>query len=265
MSQPEAGRFRLIFFANTKRNIKTYIAAAAFFAAGTICANALGGADGSFFGEFYAENADFEYSGDTDLDEISGKEWVSDCAGFSFTLESVVDGFWGDSVSDPYFSLGAITFAHGGFSGDGEVYLNVYTSPTPRAETFLGQSSELAAEKPGSGELAFESVNFRNDDKASDIILKTEQTYYVFFSSTLINGDYVFESVDGTLVLSKSEDVRGDDVAYAGTNGSAAGDGARPIYSVSLDAASLPEPSAFGLLAGTCALAFAASRRGRKS
>lgn len=246
--------------------MKTCIAAAALFAAGTICANALAEADGSFFGEFYAENADFEVYGDTDLGEISGKEWVSGCAGFSFSLESVVGGPFDDPVSDPYFSLGAITFAHGGFSGSGEVYLNVYTSPTPSEETFLGQSSELAAEKPGSGKLAFESVNFRNDDKASDIILEAGQTYYVFFSSTLIDGDYVFTSVDGTLVLSKSKDVRGDDVAYAGTNGSAAGgDGARPIYSVSLDAASVPEPSAFGLLAGTCALAFAASRRGRKS
>ncbi len=265
MSQPEAGRFRLIFFANTKRNMKTYIAAAAFFAAGTICANALGGADGSFFGGFYAENADFKFYGDTDLKEISDKEWVSGCAGFSFTLESVVDGN-GEPVSDRYFTLGAITFAHGGFVGSGGVYLNVYASSTPSAETFLGQSSELAADTPASGKLAFESVNFRNDDKASDIILEAGQTYYVFFSSTLIDGDYVFESVDGTLVLSKSEDVRGDDVAYAGTNGSAAGgDGARPIYSVTLDAASVPEPSAFGLLAGTCALALAASRRGRKS
>ncbi len=244
--------------------MKTYIAAAALFAAGTICANALGGADGSFFGDFYAENADFKFYGDTDLDEISGKKWVSDCAGFSFSLKSVVGGPFDDPVSDPYFSLGAITFAHGGFSGNGEVYLNVYTSSTPSEETFLGQSSELAAEKPASGKLAFESVNFR-DGEASDIILETGQTYYVFFSSTLIDGDYVFTSVDGTLVLSKSEDVRGNDVAYAGPNGSAADDGARPIYSVSLDAASLPEPSAFGLLAGTCALAFAASRRGRKS
>lgn len=207
----------------------------------------------------------YQVGGDVDLGEISGKEWVSGCAGFSFKLESVVDGFWGEPVPDRYFSLGAITFAHGGFAGSGEVYLNVYTSPTPSAETFLGQSSELAAEKPGSGKLAFESVNFRNDDKASDIILETGQTYYVFFSSTLIDGDYVFTSVDGTLVLSKSENVRGNDVAYAETNGSTTGDGARPIYSVSLDAASLPEPSAFGLLAGTCALAFAASRRGRKS
>lgn len=130
---------------------------------------------------------------------------------------------------------------------------------------FLGQSSELAADRPASGKLAFESVNFRNDDKASDIILEAGQTYYVFFSSTLINGDYVFTSVDGTLVLSKSNDVRGNDVAYAGTDGSTTGDGARPIYSVTLDAASVPEPSAFGLLAGTCALALAASRRGRKS
>ena len=243
--------------------MKTYIAAAAFFAAGTICANALGGADGSFFGEVYAENADFEFYGDTDLDEIRGKEWVAGCAGFSFTLNPVDDE--GEPASDPYFSLGAITFAHGGFSGDGEVYLNVYTSSTPSAETFLGQSSELAVAKPGSKELAFESVNFRNNDKASDIILEAGQTYYVFFSSTLIDGDYVFTSVDGMLVLSKSEDVRGDDVAYAGTNGSTTGDGARPIYGVTLDAASLPEPSAFGLLAGTCALAFAASRRGRKS
>lgn len=245
--------------------MKTYIAAAALFAAGTICANALAEADGSFFGEFYAGNAGIKVGGDVDLGEISGKEWVSDCAGFSFTLESVVDGFWGEPVPDRYFSLGAITFAHGGFSGSGEVYLNVYTSPTPSAETFLGQSSELAAKKPDSGSLAFESVNFRNDGEASNIILEAGQTYYVFFSSTLIDGDYVFTSVKGTLVLSKSEDVRGNDVAYAGTNGSAAGDGARPIYSVSLDAASLPEPSAFGLLAGTCALAFAASRRGRKS
>ena len=245
--------------------MKTCIAAAAFFAAGTICANALGGADGSFFGEFYAENADFKYYGDTDLEEISGKEWVSGCAGFSFTLEPVVD-VWGEPVSDRYFTLGAITFAHGGFSGSGEVYLNVYTSSTPSEETFLGQSSEPAAKKPDSGKLAFESVNFRNDGEASNIILEAGRTYYVFFSSTLIDGDYVFTSVDGTLVLSKSEDVRGDDVAYEGTNGSAAGgDGARPIYSVSLDAASVPEPSAFGLLAGTCALALAASRRGRKS
>lgn len=241
--------------------MKTYIAAAALFAAGTICANAFAEADGSFFGEFYAENADIKVGGDTDLDEIHDKEWVSGCAGFSFTLENVVDGFWGEPVSDRYFSLGAITFAHGGFSGDGGVYLNVYTSSTPREETFLGQSSELAVEKPGSGSLAFESVNFRNDGKASNIILEAGQRYYVFFSSTLIDGDYAFASVDGTLVLSKSEDVRGDDVAYAGTTGG----GARPIYSVSLDAASLPEPSAFGLLAGTCALAFAASRRGRKS
>ena len=245
--------------------MKTYIAAAAFFAAGTICANALGGADGSAFGDFYAENADFDTFGDTDLNEISGKKWVSDCVGFSFSLENVVGGPFDGPVLDSYFSLGAITFAHGGFSGDGEVYLNVYTSSTPSEEAFLGQSSELAVAKPGSGELAFESVNFRNDDKASDIILEAGQTYYVFFSSTLIDGDYFFTSVDGTLVLSKSGDVRGDDVAYAGTDGSAAGDGARPIYSVSLDAASLPEPSAFGLLAGTCALAFAASRRGRKS
>lgn len=245
--------------------MKTYIAAAALFAAGTICANALGEADGSFFGEFYAGNAGIKVGGDVDLGEINGKEWVSGCAGFSFTLESVVGGPFDDPVSDRYFSLGAITFAHGGFAGNGEVYLNVYTSSTPSEETFLGQSSELAAEKPASGKLAFESVNFRNDGEASDIILEAGQTYYVFFSSTLINGDYVFTSVDGTLVLSKSNDVRGDDVAYAGTNGSAAGDGARPIYSVSLDAASLPEPSAFGLLAGTCALAFAASRRGRKS
>lgn len=193
--------------------MKTYIAAAALFAAGTICANALGEADGSFFGEFYAENADFEVYGDTDLDEISGKEWVSGCVGFSFTLESVVDGFWGEPVPDRYFSLGAITFAHGGFSGSGEVYLNVYTSPTPSAETFLGQSSELAAKKPDSGSLAFESVNFRNDGEASNIILEAGQTYYVFFSSTLIDGDYVFTSVKGTLVLSKSEDVRGNDVA----------------------------------------------------
>ena len=245
--------------------MKTYIAAAALFAAGTICANALAEADGSFFGEFYAGNAGIKVGGDVDLSEISGKEWVPGCVGFSFTLENVVSGPFDDPVSDPYFSLGAITFAHGGFAGSGEVYLNVYKSPTPSAETFLGQSSELAVEKPGLNELAFESVNFRNNDKASDIILETGQTYYVFFSSTLIDGDYVFTSVDGRLVLSKSEDVSGDDVAYAGTNGSAAGDGARPIYSVSLDAASLPEPSAFGLLAGTCALAFAASRRGRKS
>lgn len=243
--------------------MKTYIAAAALFAAGTICANAFAEADGSFFGKFYAGNAGIKVGGDTDLGEINGKEWVSGCAGFSFTLESVVGGPFDDPVSDPYFSLGAITFAHGGFSGNGEVYLNVYTSSTPSAKTFLGQSSERAAKKPGSGELAFESVNFRNDDE--DIILETGQTYYVFFSSTLIDGDYVFESVDGTLVLSKSEDVSGNDVAYAGTDGSTTGDGARPIYSVSLDAASLPEPSAFGLLAGTCALAFAASRRGRKS
>lgn len=245
--------------------MKTCIAAAALFAAGTICANALAGADGSFFGDFYAENADFKIYGDTDLDEISGKEWVSGCAGFSFSLESVVGGPFDDPVSDPYFSLGAITFAHGGFSGSGEVYLNVYTSPTPSEETFLGQSSEPAAKKPDSGSLAFESVNFRNDGKASDIILEAGQTYYVFFSSTLIDGDYVFTSVDGTLVLSKSNDVRGNDVAYAGTNGSTTGDGARPIYSVTLDVASVPEPSAFGLLAGTCALALAASRRGRKS
>lgn len=245
--------------------MKTCIAAAALFAAGTICANALAEADGSFFGEFYAGNAGIKVGGDVDLGEISGKEWVSDCAGFSFTLENVVGGPFDDPVSDPYFSLGAITFAHGGFSGSGEVYLNVYASSTPSAETFLGQSSEPAAKKPDSGKLAFESVNFRNDDKASDIILEAGQTYYVFFSSTLINGDYVFTSVDGTLVLSKSNDVRGNDVAYAGTDGSTTGDGARPIYSVSLDAASLPEPSAFGLLAGTCALAFAASRRGRKS
>lgn len=245
--------------------MKTCIAAAAFFAAGTICANALGGADGSFFGEFYAENADFKFYGDTDLDEISGKEWVSGCAGFSFTLESVVDGFWGEPVPDRYFTLGAITFAHGGFAGSGEVYLNVYASSTPSAETFLGQSSELAADTPASGALAFESVNFRNDGEASNIILEAGRTYYVFFSSTLIDGDYVFTSVDGTLVLSKSKDVRGDDVACAGTGGSAAGDGARPIYSVTLDVASVPEPSAFGLLAGTCALALAASRRGRKS
>ncbi len=243
--------------------MKTYIAAAALFAAGTICANAFAEADTSFFGDFYAENADFKFYGDTNLDEIHDKEWVSGCAGFSFTLNPVDDE--GEPASDRYFSLGAITFAHGGFSGNGEVYLNVYTSPTPSKETFLGQSSEPAVKKPGSGKLAFESVNFR-DGEASDIILETGQTYYVFFSSTLINGDYVFTSVDGTLVLSKSEDVRGDDVAYAGTDGSAAGDdGARPIYGVSLDAASLPEPSAFGLLAGTCALAFAASRRGRKS
>ena len=246
--------------------MKTYIATAAFFAAGTICANALGGADGSAFGDFYAENADFDTFGDTDLNEISGKEWVSGCAGFSFTLENVVGGPFDDPVSDRYFSLGAITFAHGGFAENGEVYLNVYTSPMPSAETFRGQSSEPAVKKPGSGKLAFESVDFRRNDEASDIILEAGQTYYVFFSSTLIDGDYVFESVDGTLVLSKSEDVSGNDVAYAGTNGSTIGDdGARPIYSVSLDAASLPEPSAFGLLAGTCALAFAASRRGRKS
>ena len=245
--------------------MKTYIAAAALFAAGTICANAFAEADGSFFGEFYAGNAGIKVGGDTNLDEIRPKEGVSGCFGFSFTLESVVGGPFDDPVSDRYFSLGAITFAHRGFSEDGGVYLNVYTSPTPSAETFLGQSSELAVEKPDPGKLAFESVNFRNNDEASDIILEAGQTYYVFFSSTLIDGDYVFTSVDGTLVLSKSGDVRGNDVAYAGTNGSTTGDGARPIYSVSLDTASLPEPSAFGLLAGTCALAFAASRRGRKS
>ena len=141
----------------------------------------------------------------------------------------------------------------------------MYASSTPSAETFLGQSSELAADTPASGELAFESVNFRNDGEASNIILEAGRTYYVFFSSTLIDGDYVFTSVDGTLVLSKSEAVRGDDVACAGPGGSATGDGARPIYSVTLDVASVPEPSAFGLLAGTCALALAASRRGRKS
>lgn len=82
--------------------MKTYIAAAALFAAGTICANALGEADGSFFGEFYAENADFEVYGDTDLDEIRGKEWVSGCVGFSFTLENVVGGPFDDPVSDPF-------------------------------------------------------------------------------------------------------------------------------------------------------------------
>lgn len=244
--------------------MKTCIAAAALFAAGTICANALAEADGSFFGEFYAGNAGIKVGGDVDLGEISGKEWVSGCVGFSFSLESVVGGN-GEPVSDRYFTLGAITFAHGGFAGSGEVYLNVYASSTPGAETFLGQSSELAADTPASGKLAFESVNFRNDGEASNIILEAGRTYYVFFSSTLIDGDYVFTSVDGTLVLSKSENVRGDDVACAGTGGSAAGDGARPIYSVTLDVASVPEPSAFGLLAGTCALALAASRRGRKS
>lgn len=169
--------------------MKTCIAAAALFAAGTICANALAEADGSFFGDFYAGNAGIKGGGDTDLGEISGKEWVSGCVGFSFTLENVVGGPFDDPVSDPYFSLGAITFAHGGFSGSGEVYLNVYTSSTPSEETFLGQSSELAAKKPDLGKLAFESVNFRNDDKASDIILEAGQTYYVFFSSTLINGE----------------------------------------------------------------------------
>lgn len=140
--------------------MKTYIAAAALFAAGTICANALAEADGSFFGEFYAGNAGIKVGGDVDLGEISDKEWVSDCAGFSFTLESVVDGFWGEPVPDRYFSLGAITFAHGGFSGSGEVYLNVYASSTPSEETFLGTVFGDRREKAGFGQARFRKREF---------------------------------------------------------------------------------------------------------
>ena len=187
--------------------------------------------------------------------------------GFSFTLPGTIAGIESDTVV-----LDSIEFvrAYSQTPGLAETaWLNIYSSDTPSTDGYLGQSdSATNTASVGSSRNDAEwssAVSFNG----SSIELTLGTTYYVFFSSAEDTGaDYAAGSniVKAALRLGKTDSgtvtLTGSDVAYTGTNGSSQGNGWLPAYKVTVSA--VPEPSAFGLLAGLGALALVASRRRRK-
>ena len=150
-------------------------------------------------------------------------------------------------------------------------WLNIYSSNTPSADGYLGQSDVATntGSVPGSNNTAewSSAVSFNG----SSIELTLGTTYYVFFSSAEDTGeDYnaAEHIVKAALRLGKTDSgtvtLTGSDVAYLGTVGGTQGGGWMPAYKVTVSDPAVPEPSAFGLLAGLGALALVASRRRRK-
>ena len=187
--------------------------------------------------------------------------------GFSFTLPGSIEGITTSTVV-----LESIEFVRAYSQMKGiaaTAWLNIYSSGTPTGNGCLGQSNDATATA---------SVGSAADDaewssavsfNGSNIELTLGTTYYVFFSSAEDTGaDYAAASniVKAALRLGKTDSgtvtLTGSDVAYLGTVGGTQGGGWMPAYKVTVSA--VPEPSAFGLLAGLGALALVASRRRRK-
>ena len=187
--------------------------------------------------------------------------------GFSFTLPGSIEGITTSTVM-----LDSIEFVRANSQTPGlaeTAWLNIYSSDTPSADGYLGQSNDATATA---------SVGSAADDaewssavsfNGSSIELTLGTTYYVFFSSAEDTGeDYnaAEHIVKAALRLGKTDSglvrLTGSDVAYVGTGGGTQGGGWMPAYKVTVSA--VPEPSAFGLLAGLGALALVASRRRRK-
>ena len=189
--------------------------------------------------------------------------------GFSFTLPGSIEGITTSTVV-----LESIEFVRAYSQMKGiaaTAWLNIYSSGTPTGNGYLGQSNDATATA---------SVGSAADDaewssavsfNGSSIELTLGTTYYVFFSSAEDTGeDYnaAEHIVKAALRLGKTDSglvtLTGSDVAYVGTVGGTQGGGWMPAYKVTVSSPAVPEPSAFGLLAGLGALALVASRRRRK-
>ena len=232
--------------------MKKYIAIATLLAAGSAFANATTIAN-------------------YDVDTLTSDKLVNCTSGgygayqgFSFTIPSSVEG--STIGENEWISLESITFARGDSGGQAissEAYLNIYSSSSLSAGSFLGQSDEEAI----TGKLNSSNANASNNGKFesvsfSNLKLSLGTTYYVFFSTAKIDDSYAFEAAAASLRLGKAADgITGADRVFKNPS-AMEGETWRPIYNVSVSV--IPEPSTFGLLAGLGALALVGTRRRRR-
>lgn len=246
--------------------IKKLIASAALIAAGS----ALAGATVTFNGD-----GTVGISADT-----SGLASVSNFSayGFVFTLDSDTytneDGYTLNSLSvvlgynvsfTGYIAIYACSQANS--SGLGTLTYVGYSEVTTSSGTIYDSSGGSYTRKTATG-------SSFTDGSGDDVILDTDRWYLVVFmddSELASAADQTSFSTDMMTVLSLCTDT-GDDNGLAtlgspisSANGYVNNTTVSVLAGATLTAVTseVPEPSAFGLLAGVAALAFAASRRRR--